>query len=126
MVSLGPTYAMCLQMGSESAKDVASEYGISTLTSPSVREQSFGELSWLNVRLPWRLLATHAGRDQYLDLVRFICEALSVKHGYVGLSLGLPFDFDRMLSFEYQLAQQFSGLMIDTYGFGGIGEFKNE
>lgn len=126
MVALGPTYATCLQMGSESAKDVSSEYGISTLTSSSVREQSFGEISHFKVRLPWRTLCSNEGRQQYLDLVKFCCDTLSAKHGYSGLSLSLPFDFDRVLSFEYQLAQQFSGLMIDTYGFGGIGEFKNE
>ncbi len=126
IAALESTYQLCMEMGSESAKDIASEYGISVLTSLNVREQSFGEISWLNVRLPWRLLGTPDGRQQYLHLVRYICEVLCVKHGYAGLSLSLPFDFDRVLSFEYQLAQQFSGLMIDTYGFRGKSDLKNE
>ena len=124
ILTLGPTYQLCAQVSSEPAKDVAAEYKLSVLTSSSVREQSFGELSHLRARLPWRTLI--ADVHQFTELVRFMSDTLAVKHGYAGLSLALPYDFDRMLSFEYQLAQQFSGLMIDTYGFSGKNHLKNE
>jgi Type VI immunity for VRR-NUC len=126
MVDLGPNYALCLEIGSESSKVIAPEYGIVVLTSQNLREQQFGERSYLKIHLPWRTLLTDEGRQQYLDLVRFVSNTLSVEHGHGGLSPVMPFDFDRFLSFEYPISQQFSGLMIDGMAHSDTLKLKDQ
>ena len=123
--TLEPCYALAWGMYSESTQGIAPEFFIKTMTSQDLKEDRFGKRSYLKIALPWRVLATTEGTSEFKNLVDFVCSELHVEHGYAGLSPVLPYDFDPYLSFEYPLAQQFSGLLVDTMAFAHTGELKN-
>lgn len=118
-------YALEWGLFSEKTQEVAPEYSIETLTSQDLTEERFGKRSYLKVCLPWRELSGDEGAHAFKELVLFVCNTLAVEHGYAGLSPVLPYDFDRYMSFEYPLSQQFAGLVIDSVAYGHGKELKN-
>lgn len=112
-------------VSSEAVPDLAPEYSVSCLTQQSIHE-GWGDKSFFKVVLPATTVFDEAELGQYQELVTFICEALQPVHGYGGLSPILPYDYHRYLPNEYELAQRFIGLNIDTRSFSAGGfELKN-
>ncbi|AOY02387.1 hypothetical protein BJP62_15895 [Jeongeupia sp. USM3] len=93
--------------------EIAPEYCISTLTA-NAESDPYGVLSYLKIKLPWQMLQEEAGEQQFLDWVRYLCEELDIEHGYAGLACELPFDRHQYQPYEFQIAQRFSGLMVDS------------
>ncbi|MCY1552754.1 hypothetical protein D9M68_891710 [compost metagenome] len=52
----------------------------------------------------------------YRHRLTYLCNQVQAEHGYGGLSSVLPYDYDSYMTTEYQLAQQYSGLEVDTPG----------
>ena len=47
----------------------------------------------------------------------YLSNQVEAEHGYGGLSSILPYDYDSYMPTEYQLAQQYSGLEVDSIPF---------
>ncbi|MBP4049129.1 DUF3396 domain-containing protein [Chromobacterium violaceum] len=107
-------------VSSEAVPDLAPEYSVSCLTQQSIHE-SWGGKSFFKIVLPAATVFDEASLVQYQELVEFICDALQPVHGYGGLSPILPYDYHRYLPNEYELAQRFIGLNIDTRSFSAGG-----
>ncbi|POB00455.1 hypothetical protein C2134_01505 [Chromobacterium sinusclupearum] len=107
-------------VSSEAVPDLAPEYSVSCLTQQSIHE-GWGDKSFFKMVLPATTVFDEAELGQYQELVTFICEALQPVHGYGGLSPILPYDYHRYLPNEYELAQRFIGLNIDTRSFSAGG-----
>ncbi|AIF48809.1 type VI immunity family protein [Dyella japonica] len=110
-------------------QDTAAGYQIETLTNTaipvdytdpegwSVKKGTDRFLSYLKFQLPMDAMATSYGLKQYQDFLHFVCRQLPIRGGYGGLSTVLPYSFHRYMPTEWALAERFSGLEIDSYGF---------
>ncbi|WP_080509381.1 DUF3396 domain-containing protein [Chromobacterium subtsugae] len=98
---------------SEKNGEVAAEYSISALTS-NAESDPYGAMSCVKIMLPWQLLADADGEQKFREWVRYFCETLDVDHGYAGLACNLPYDRHQFQPYEFQIAQRYSGLMVDS------------
>ncbi|MFJ7795577.1 type VI immunity family protein [Pseudomonas sp. NPDC096950] len=112
ILALGGNDRYELQLTSAASTKEAETYGISTLNSYELHEDS--ARSYIKIVLPWDLLQTDAGRSRYNYWVTYLCNQVNADHGYGGLSTILPFDFDSYLPIEFELAQKYSGLEVDS------------
>lgn len=103
----------------------APEYQIGALTSESCPEdyqapsgykvpkgREFG-LSFLKFSLPMELVTRQEGQEQYEQFLRFVCEHLSVRYGYGGLSAVTAYNYHNWQAQEWAIAERFSGIEID-------------
>ena len=67
--------------------------------------------------LPWTFLLEAEGPARYQDWLTYLCNQVQAEHGYGGLSSILPNDYDSYMPVEYELAQQYSGLEVDTFAY---------
>ncbi|QEI09221.1 DUF3396 domain-containing protein [Pigmentiphaga aceris] len=107
-------------VSSAPAATQAAEYSLSVLNSVEVHGDR--KRSYLKISLPWTLLQTPDGVARFQDWLLYLCDQVKAEHGYGGLSSVLPYDFDAYMPTEYQLAQQFSGLEVDSM----LPNFKRE
>lgn len=112
IVALGGNDRYELQLTSAASTKEAEAYGISTLNSYELHEDS--ARSYIKIVLPWNLLQTETGRARYNAWVSYLCNQVNADHGYGGLSTILPFDFDSYLPIEFELAQKYMGLEVDS------------
>ncbi|MGZ7458325.1 type VI immunity family protein [Pseudomonas sp. Ma2-10] len=90
----------------------AAEYSLSALNSFEVHGNQ--KRSYLKITLPWTLLQEADGAARYQNWLLYLCNQVKAEHGYGGLSSILPYDYDSYMPMEFQLAQQFSGLEVDS------------
>ena len=109
LIDEGAMFSWDLQ--SEKTAEVAAEYHIETLTSNIDHDPEW--LSYLKITLPWQLLEELDGEQRFKDWVRYLCETLDVDQGYAGLACNLPYDYHQFQPYEFQMAQRYSGLMVD-------------
>jgi hypothetical protein len=126
ILELGTSYAFELHFSSAETMYDPAEYYIKVMTSHSLREERFSDMSYLKIALPWRVLEDAEQLGRFHEFKHQICESLHVLHGYAGISPIMPYDFDNYVAFEYDLAKHFCGLEIDTHGFSGGRELKNK
>ncbi|UJB32708.1 type VI immunity family protein [Chromobacterium sp. Beijing] len=125
LANVDPHNALEWTLSSESTQERAPAYAMQCLTRRELHE-TWGHKSYLKFTLPHTLLFEKNGTSIYQNLVQFVCNALSPVHGYGGLSPVLPYDFDRYLPNEYELAQRFIGLDVDSMSFSaGAHELQN-
>ena len=131
IVQTAPDRQVSVAWASATDQDTAAEYQIKTLTNDeqpkdyrypggtyvSPKGSDGGQLSYVKFQVPLAAIVDAEGLAQYEAFLHFICETLPVRGGYGGLSSLLPYAFHRFMPQEYELARQFSGLEIDTYGF---------
>lgn len=98
----------------------AAEYSLSALNSFEVHGDQ--KRSYLKIILPWSFLLEADGVARYQNWLVYLCNQVKAEHGYGGLSSVLPYDFDSYMPMEFQLAQQFPGLEVDTM----VHNFKRE
>ena len=101
-----------LHLTSAASTKEAASYGISSLTSREIHEDS--ERSYIKLIFPWDFVTTSDGRTVYTDWVKYVCNQVEAEHGYGGLSTILPFDYDSYMPIEYELAQKYNGLDVDS------------
>jgi len=82
-------------------------------------------LSYLKLTLPWSILKTPDGLDTYHRWLVYLCNQVKAEHGYGGLSSILPYDYDSYMPTEYQLAQHYCGLEVDTFAYSMGRELLN-
>ncbi|WP_081573402.1 type VI immunity family protein [Chromobacterium violaceum] len=120
-----PNQSLAWFVSSEPTANYAAEYFISCFTRAELHE-GWGHKSYLKIALPHTLLFQDSGLDIFKKLIAFICNAIQPVHGYSGLSPVLPYDFDRYLPNEYELAKRFIGLEVDSMSFSaGAHELQN-
>lgn len=125
LANVDPHNALEWTLSSEPTQERAPSYAMQCLTRRELHE-TWGHKSYLKFTLPHTLLFEKNGTSIYQNLVQFFCNALSPVHGYGGLSPVLPYDFDRYLPNEYELAQRFIGLDVDSMSFSaGAHELQN-
>jgi hypothetical protein len=78
--------------------------------------------SVIKLVFPLSLLKEPDGKVRYQAWQIWLCGTFKAESGYAGLSFILPYAFERMFPYEYQLAQRFPGVMVDSIGtLGGRG-----
>ncbi|QAY93459.1 type VI immunity family protein [Pseudomonas sp. ACM7] len=98
----------------------AAEYSLSALNSFEVHGDQ--KRSYLKITFPWDFLQQADGAARYQNWLVYLCNQVKAEHGYGGLSSVLPYDFDSYMPMEFQLAQQFPGLEVDSM----VHNFKRE
>ncbi|BBP70656.1 hypothetical protein PHLH6_26600 [Pseudomonas sp. Seg1] len=101
-----------LHLTSASSTKEAADYEISVLNSREVHEDS--DRSYIKLVLPWDFIASDEGLTTYRTWVKYLCNQVEAEHGYGGLSTALPFDYDSYMPIEYELAQKYTGLDVDS------------
>ncbi len=95
-------------------KDVDT-HSLSFLNSPEIHGDK--QQSYIKLILPWTWLTEPDGVERYRLWLTYLCNQVGAEHGYGGLSCILPYDFDSDMPIEYQLAQQYIGLEVDTMAY---------
>lgn len=75
--------------------------------------QADNDRSCLKMVLPWSYLAEPDGLKNYEGWIRYLSSQVHAEHGFGGLACILPSDGHHYLPWEYRLAQQYIGLMVD-------------
>ncbi|MCT8348339.1 DUF3396 domain-containing protein [Photorhabdus temperata] len=70
--------------------------------------------SYLSLVLPWDYLKEQEGMARFMDWLNFLCEQLEPDSGDCGYCLVLPNDFYDYFPLEYQLAQRYSALQVNS------------
>ncbi|WP_063613917.1 DUF3396 domain-containing protein [Pseudomonas syringae] len=99
-------------LGSATEPTQADEYRLSMLNSLEVHGDQIR--SYIKLVFPWSILKQPGGAARYQEWLCYLSDKLEVEHGYGGLSSILPYDYHSYSPTEYELAQQYSGLDVDT------------
>ncbi|KTC03162.1 DUF3396 domain-containing protein [Pseudomonas syringae] len=99
-------------LGSSTKPTEADNYSLSMLNSLEVHGDK--KRSYIKLVLPWSFLKESDGPKRYQAWVMYLCNQVGAEHGYSGLSSVLPYDYHSYMPTEYELAQQYSGLEVDS------------
>jgi hypothetical protein len=102
-------------LGSAQRASQADDYSLSMLNSFEVHGDKLR--SHIKLVFPWNILTDPNGAERYQQWLLYLCNQVKAEHGYGGLSSILPYDYDHYMPMEYQLAQQHSGLTVDSMPF---------
>lgn len=101
-----------LQVNSAASVSEVATYKLAVVNT---REEHGDHLrSYIKMTVPWSLLETPDGVERFQAWVLYLSEQVDAEHGYGGLSVLLPYDFDRYMPIEYELTQKYPGLEVDT------------
>lgn len=120
ILETGPNEQYEWHISSAGSANEASEYSLSALNSFEVHGDQ--RRSFIKMTLPWTILNEPDGAARYQDWIIYLADKVKADHGYGGLSSILPFDFDSYMPMEFQLAQQYRGLEVDSL----VTNFKRE
>ncbi|WP_347904594.1 type VI immunity family protein [Pseudomonas purpurea] len=112
ILKTGPHNQYEWQISSAIDDKEAETYGLAVLSSQELHGDS--TRSFIKLVLPWTFLEAAEGMARYRDWLVYLCNQVCADHGYGGLSTILPFYFDPYTHIECELAQQFSGLEVDS------------
>jgi hypothetical protein len=101
-----------LQVNSASSAFEVATYKLAVLNT----RESHGDnvRSYMKMAVPWSMLETPEGVERFQVWVMYLSEQVNAEHGYGGLSILLPYDFDKYMPVEYELSQKYPGLEVDT------------
>ena len=99
-------------IGSSSSPDEADSYSMSMLNSFEVHGDK--KRSFIKIVLPWTFLNEENGVERFEDWITYLCDQIGAEHGYAGLSSILPYDYHSYMPTEYELAQRYPGLQVDS------------
>lgn len=91
------------------------DYSLQAMNSYEVHGDK--DRSYIKLVLPWSFIFEAIGLENYQQWLVYLCNQVKAEHGYGGLSSILPYDYDSYMPMEYQLAQQCSGLEVDTLAY---------
>jgi Protein of unknown function (DUF3396) len=103
-------------LGSAPGSTEADEYSLSAMNSFEIHGDKLR--SYIKLVMPWSILKEPDGLARFQEWANFLCNQVQAEHGYGGLSSILPYDYHSYTPTEYQLAQQFSGLEVDSMPHG--------
>ncbi|PQP03955.1 hypothetical protein C5612_12030 [Pseudomonas frederiksbergensis] len=99
-------------LGSAPDETEADEYSLAAMNSFEIHGDKLR--SYIKLVMPWSLLKEPGGRLRFQEWVVYLCDQVKAAHGYGGLSSILPYDYHSYIPTEYQLAQQYCGLEVDS------------
>ncbi|WP_445497803.1 DUF3396 domain-containing protein [Photorhabdus sp. SF281] len=70
--------------------------------------------SYLSLTLPWDYLKEQDGMTKFMAWLEFLCEQLEPDSGDCGYSLVIPRDYHDYFPLEYQLAQRYPSLQVNS------------
>ncbi|WP_350307752.1 type VI immunity family protein, partial [Photorhabdus viridis] len=70
--------------------------------------------SYLSLTLPWNYLKEQEGMARFMTWLDFLCEQLEPDSGDCGYCLVLPNDYYDYFPLEYQLAQRYPALQVNS------------
>ncbi|AKH64204.1 MULTISPECIES: DUF3396 domain-containing protein [Photorhabdus] len=70
--------------------------------------------SYLSLTLPWDYLKEQDGMTKFMAWLDFLCEQLEPDSGDCGYSLVIPRDYHDYFPLEYQLAQRYPSLQVNS------------
>ncbi|WP_369987423.1 type VI immunity family protein [Pseudomonas xanthosomatis] len=108
----GPNEVFELYLGSGSRLEEVDEISLAALNTYEVHGDRFR--SFLRMVLPWAILKEADGPERLQGWLLYLADLVGADHGCAGLSCILPYDFDRYLPLEYELAKQYPGLEVAT------------
>ncbi|RMT80236.1 DUF3396 domain-containing protein [Pseudomonas viridiflava] len=117
-------FAACRRQVLQSSPDDQFVWSIASATQAEVADYSLfvmntsegqadNDLSCLKMVLPWSYLTEPDGLQNYEAWIRYLSNEVQAEHGFGGLACILPCDGHQYLPWEYRLAQQYVGLMVD-------------
>jgi hypothetical protein len=112
VISAKPNEKYEWEVSSAPSISEAAGYSLSVLSSQEVHGDSVR--SFLKMTLPWEILEEVGGVNFYHGWLLYLCNQVQADHGYGGLSSTLPYDHYKYAPMEMQLAQQYSGLEVDS------------
>lgn len=116
-LALEPNDRFSWELTSVETEEESPQYYIYALSSQELLRDKYGETSFLKFAVPWQLLESSEGQHLFHQLVLYVANQINAAHGYAGLSTVLPYAYDRYMPNEFDFAQRFSGLMVDSMGF---------
>lgn len=111
----GPNEQYEWHISSANNEKEARDYSLQSMNSFEVHGDK--KRSYIKLVFPWSLLLESDGLARYQQWLTYLCNQVEAEHGYGGLSSILPYDYDSYMPTEYQLAQQYSGLEVDTFAY---------
>ncbi|RJT37364.1 DUF3396 domain-containing protein [Rahnella woolbedingensis] len=102
-------------LGSAEKDFLAPDYSIAVMGKRVFHNDN--NRSVIKLTLPLSLLKEPDGKTRYEAWIMWLCDSFTVDSGHAGLSLVLPYAFERMFPYEFTLAQRFSGVIVDSLGF---------
>jgi hypothetical protein len=111
-------------LSSASNANEAEDYSLATLNSFEIHGDK--KRSYIKLVMPWAVLKEPKGLERYQEWLVYLCNQVKAEHGYGGLSSILPYDYHSYMPTEYQLAQQFSGLEVDSMAHIGKSELLEQ
>ena len=115
IVRSGPNEQYEWHISSANNEKESRDYSLQSMNSFEVHGDQ--KRSYIKLVFPWSLLLESDGLAHYQQWLAYLCNQVEAEHGYGGLSSILPYDYDSYMPTEYQLAQQYSGLEVDTFAY---------
>ncbi|RMO96351.1 hypothetical protein ALQ33_01209 [Pseudomonas syringae pv. philadelphi] len=110
VVDSSPDEQFIWSLASATQAEVAM-YSLFVMNTP--QSQAENDRSCLKMVLPWSYLNEPDGLKNYETWIRYLSSEVQAEHGYGGLACVLPCDGHQYLPWEYRLAQEYIGLMVD-------------
>lgn len=120
----GSGFASCRRQVLQSSADGPLIWSLASATQAEVathslfvmgtsQSQADNDRSCLKMVLPWTYLTQPDGLKHYEGWIRYLSSQVRAEHGFGGLACILPCDGHHYLPWEFRLAQQYPGLMVD-------------
>ncbi|WP_143217995.1 type VI immunity family protein, partial [Acinetobacter indicus] len=92
--------------------DEAPEYLMDGLNSYEV-DKAQGT-SYLSLYLPWNILFSAEGKQEFQDWLQFLCQGLEPDHGDCGYTLVMRRDYYRFMPQACELAQRYPAMVLNS------------
>ncbi|WP_025153204.1 type VI immunity family protein [Morganella morganii] len=92
--------------------DEAPEYLIRGMNSYEV-DKAQGN-SYLSLYLPWNILFSAEGKQEFQEWLQFLCQELEPDHGDCGYTLVMPRDYYLFMPQECELAQRYPAIVVNS------------
>ncbi|HHQ6058792.1 TPA: type VI immunity family protein, partial [Morganella morganii] len=103
--------------------DEAPEYVMRCLNSYEV-DGAWGT-SYLSLYLPWDILFSEEGAQEFQEWVQFLCQELEPDHGDCGYTLVMPRDYELYMPQEYELAQRYPAMVVNSSVYIAACQYEN-
>lgn len=103
--------------------DEAPEYLMDSLSSHEV--DGVWGTAYLSLYLPWNILFSEEGKQEFQEWVQYLCRELEPDHGDCGYTLVMPRDYYLFMPQEYELAQRYPAMVVNSTVHMAATEYEN-
>ena len=104
-------------------KDEAPEYLMDCLNSDE-SDGAWGT-AYLSLYLPWNILFSAEGKQEFQEWVQYLCQELEPDHGDCGYTLVMPRDYYLFMPQECELAQRYPAMVVNSTVHMASSEYEN-